>query len=362
MISIIGGGPIGAKLGFELAKKGEEVSIFEEHEKIGEPVQCTGLLTRDIKKYMKIKKEFLVNKIKRIVLHSKKEKTILRTKEYVVDRTRFDQNLINQARRAGARIMKKHKLTGLMNKKIVFNNKKKIDSDIIIGADGPFSKVNELYRINPVNNNYLIGYQKIIETKKEFNPDEYHAHFSEETPHFFTWIVPENNKKIRVGTAVKMGEKNIKKRLDKFIKKEEINGKIINTNSGAIPLFQLFYKVKKKNVYLIGDAARQIKASTGGGIIPGLKAVGPTTKAVMENKEPGINGLRKELFLHLMIRKTLNNLSNESYDEIIRIFKDDKIKRTIKNYSRDNITILLTKIILNKPSVLSSIKFLFKKS
>ncbi|MEM4264021.1 MAG: NAD(P)-binding protein, partial [Candidatus Woesearchaeota archaeon] len=43
MISIIGAGPVGSFAAYLLAKAGFEVSIFEEHEKIGLPVQCTGL-------------------------------------------------------------------------------------------------------------------------------------------------------------------------------------------------------------------------------------------------------------------------------------------------------------------------------
>ena len=43
MISIIGAGPAGSYLASLLRK--EEVEVFEEHDKIGLPVQCTGITT-----------------------------------------------------------------------------------------------------------------------------------------------------------------------------------------------------------------------------------------------------------------------------------------------------------------------------
>ena len=39
MITIIGGGPAGSYTGYLLAKKGFDVSIYEEHAEIGNPIQ-----------------------------------------------------------------------------------------------------------------------------------------------------------------------------------------------------------------------------------------------------------------------------------------------------------------------------------
>ena len=52
MISIIGGGPIGAYTAYLLAKAGEQVRIFEEHNKIGKPVQCAGIVSKNLFKVL----------------------------------------------------------------------------------------------------------------------------------------------------------------------------------------------------------------------------------------------------------------------------------------------------------------------
>ena len=52
MIAIVGAGPAGSYLGHLLAKEGKDVCIFEEHSRIGSPVQCTGIVTHSIEKFL----------------------------------------------------------------------------------------------------------------------------------------------------------------------------------------------------------------------------------------------------------------------------------------------------------------------
>ena len=56
MITIVGAGPAGSYLAYLLVKKGEDVTIIEEHENIGNPVQCTGIVTDSIEKYVTLPK------------------------------------------------------------------------------------------------------------------------------------------------------------------------------------------------------------------------------------------------------------------------------------------------------------------
>ena len=55
MIGIIGTGPAGSYVASLLAKGGMKVKNYEEDEKIGRPIQCTGIVTKDIKKYVKFR-------------------------------------------------------------------------------------------------------------------------------------------------------------------------------------------------------------------------------------------------------------------------------------------------------------------
>ena len=52
--TIVGAGPVGCFLAREL--KGLELQIFEEHKGVGEPVQCTGLISKNVDELFKVNK------------------------------------------------------------------------------------------------------------------------------------------------------------------------------------------------------------------------------------------------------------------------------------------------------------------
>jgi flavin-dependent dehydrogenase len=66
MISIIGAGPVGCYTGYLLAKAGKKVQIFEEHKEIGIPIQCTGIVTKDIFNFINYNKKIFINKLEKV--------------------------------------------------------------------------------------------------------------------------------------------------------------------------------------------------------------------------------------------------------------------------------------------------------
>ncbi|MEK6879705.1 MAG: NAD(P)/FAD-dependent oxidoreductase [Nanoarchaeota archaeon] len=104
MISIIGAGPAGNHLAFLLAKKGHTVNVYEEHKEIGNPVQCTGLVTDSIKDLVEIKEDFVVNKIRGFKVFSNNNSVEINFKKpnLVLDRMKFDKALAQKAVDSGA--------------------------------------------------------------------------------------------------------------------------------------------------------------------------------------------------------------------------------------------------------------------
>jgi digeranylgeranylglycerophospholipid reductase len=76
MIYIIGGGPIGCYAAHLLGKK-HNVRVFEEHEKIGQPIQCTGIFTNNILKYIPKKSKFIINKINNVEIYTPTKKKLV---------------------------------------------------------------------------------------------------------------------------------------------------------------------------------------------------------------------------------------------------------------------------------------------
>ncbi len=340
MITIIGAGPIGCYLAYLLSKNNINVDIYEEHKEIGKPVQCAGIITNEIEKFNFDIKRFLIRKINKIKLYSKNNCVELKLKkpEYIIDREKFDKYLYEKAKRAGVKFHLNHKFLGIKNNRIILT-KRVLKKNILVLANGPNIKKNNYYG---------------IQCRAKLKKDAYEVYFN--IKDFFSWIIPEKDGICRIGMASK--DKNIKKTFDDFLKIKKIK-KIINYQSGLIPIFK--ENISKNNIYKIGDAASQVKATTGGGLIPGLYAAEILAKSIIKNKDYNkeIKKINKELKLHLRIRKILDKFTQEDYNYLLKLINKNKIKRIIEEESREFPLKLLVKLLINEPRFLKFINKLF---
>lgn len=290
MVSIIGAGPAGSYSGFNLAKK-YDVKIYEEDKEIGKPVQCTGIITNNLPREI-YSEDYILNKIPEAEIIAPNHKSLfinLRNKNLVLDRSKFDCFIADKARERGVKIITNEKLIRLKDHELIFKNLR-VKDEFIIGADGPFSRV---ARDSGLFNKRKFIAAKQVRLKGKFNEDLVKFYLGIGT---FSWVVPENNKIARVGIA---SNKNLNIEFKKILKLE--GGKIINKQGGIIPIYNPLSRISKDNIFLVGDAATQIKTTTFGGIIPGLIAAREFSKG-FKNYEFRVNQkLKKELILNSMI-------------------------------------------------------------
>src|SRR3989344_5621376 len=321
MISIIGAGPAGSYLASLLD---DEVKLFDYKEEIGKPIKCTGVLTNKFQDFIKEKK-FVVNKIFNIELNSNNEKHTIKLKhpEFIIDRHKYDNYLLNKAVDKGVKFYNRHKFENFKDNTIYFSNNEKVKTNILIGADGPLSRVNRTASIQK-DKKYLIGKQ--IKGKYGTEPDTYKVYFN--IPDFFSWVVPEDESVARVGCA---SSSNINQHFESLIKKLSIKkGDIIENQGAVIPVYSPKQEYQKDNVYLIGDAASLIKNISGGGLLPAIKSSHALANALNKNKrykKELSKTVLKSLNLNYLTRKILNKLTEKDYDNLIRLLKEYKINK-----------------------------------
>ncbi len=367
-IAIIGAGPVGCYTAYLLAKQGYNVNLYEEHKQIGNPIQCTGLLTHDFDKFfpeLKNKKsEFLINTLKSVTVKTKNQSILIPQTEYLVCRKRFDQFFATLAKEAGAKIHLQHSFKRKENYGLIIKDTKKneeitITPDFTIAADGPLSKTAKAHGMfNGKRENYY-GIQAIVEGR--FNKDNFDVYFgSEFCKDFFVWVVPESSSKARVGLCSK---KNSKATFDTFIKKHS-EWEIKEMQAGVIPIYKHTQILRKKNCFLVGDAAGQVKATTLGGLIPGLRAAEKLVESIArnnsKNKKQNSRRLRYELLLHQKIRKTMDLFTDSDWETMLKLTGQKKVQKTLKKYSRDNPFPLIASMILKEPRYLQFTKHLFQ--
>ena len=360
-ITIIGAGPIGCYAAYLLAQSGHIVNIYENHKEIGLPIQCTGLLTSDFDQFHLNKESFLINTLTNIEVNTPNHKiTFENQKEYLVNRRKFDQFFANLAEKAGAVIHLNHSFQSKEDNNLIIKNTKTntlkiITPEIIIAADGPLTHTTKSFNLYHKNRKNYYGIQAIV--KGNFDPTTYQTFFGQNIcPDLFAWIVPESKTKARVGLASKQNSKEL---FDKFL--QEHNFKPLEIQAGLIPLYEPKQIIHKDNLYIIGDASGFVKATTLGGLIPGLQQAEILADSIKNKKiyYQQLKPLTKKLHLHLKIHKILTKFTNQDWDYLAKLLNQPKIKKIIAQHTRENPQQILTHTLLKEPRFLLYFKHLF---
>ncbi|MFA6888229.1 MAG: NAD(P)/FAD-dependent oxidoreductase [Candidatus Woesearchaeota archaeon] len=359
MIAIIGAGPAGNYTAYLLAKAGYDVTIYEEHLNPGLPIQCTGILTEDVYKHLEVPEECITNKMQKVQVYAP-DNTVFETKstDIIVNRNLFDNFLLKKACKAGAKIEKGAKFLYYENNMLTIEKNKTvhhISAEILIGADGPNSKVSLLMGNKRIQT--YVGNQATV--KGKFQCNTYQVYLGSCCPEFFAWVVPESADVARIGLATKQTSQIYFNALLK--KLNYTTSDILEHQGGLIPIYNPNQILQKNNMYLIGDAATTIKSSTGGGIIPTLEAAETLVKCIQQKKNFNKELKRKKLWLHLFLRKFFDQFTDEDYNSLIHQLNKSNVKKVLEKYTRDNLTQLLSHFILKNPLLIfSNVKHLPK--
>jgi len=359
MISIIGAGPAGCRAAYILEKQGLEVNVYEKNKEIGKPVQCTGIVSDAFLKVMKPDKSFITNKITktRIYAPNKVSIEIDLKPNFILDRVKFDNYLAKKAKKHGAKFHLGSEFVDFKDgvaKIKQENDFKEIKPDILIGADGPTSQVNKVCIGNKPE--FFVGAQARIYLDND-NAVEFYPGIGD-----FAWVVPESKKIARVGLVTRKNA-NLKEFLTNRIGKN-YKSKVIDYQGGVVPLYDPNVKIVKNNVFLVGDAASMVKATTAGGIIQGLIGAEALADAISNNKDYEKlwrQKLNKDLKVSLMLRKMMDQFSSKDYNDLIKLFNKKDFRKVLEKRDRDNALGLVFHLglaSLRHPSVLKFGKFL----
>jgi flavin-dependent dehydrogenase len=105
-------------------------------------------------------------------------------------------------------------------------------------------------------------------------------------------------------------------------------------------------------VYLVGDAAAQVKVTTVGGIVTGFRgALGVAESIVNHGESLELRRLRRELDMHLLLRRSLHHFHQSDYSRLVDLL-NDSARRSLSDYSRDEALKVLWHICLSQPRLI----------
>jgi digeranylgeranylglycerophospholipid reductase len=350
-VAVIGGGPAGSYAAYKLASMGCRVLVVEQKERLGKPVCCTGILSRSCVSSFAIDEKVVLQKINSASLFSPSGKLVrLQSQEpfaAIVDRGAFDAAIAGRAQDKGAEYVLDVRVSGIEVKRdrviveaVRQGKRLELEAKVAVIANGFNSKLAEGLGLGKIDY-FVMGAQVEVEVT---GVDEVEVYFSQKTaPGFFAWLARTSPKRALVGLALRHRSSFYLKKLLALLVTE---GKIVTDGAEPsyrpIPLKPLD-RTYSERVVVVGDAAGQVKPTTGGGVYFGLLCAdiaADTLHLALERNDLSAGCLagyerqwRKKLGKELMIgyyaRRFYERLSDRQVDRAFDIVKSNHIDEAL---------------------------------
>jgi digeranylgeranylglycerophospholipid reductase len=273
-VIIVGAGPAGSYVAYELASSGHDVAVFEEKSASRLNVCCTGIISTECFQSLDTGTDVILTKVNSAKLFSPSGRYLRVQTEnvqaYVVNRLSLDKALASKAQSRGAQYFFSSPVIDIIHGKdsiqaetLCSGTRKIFSARAVILANGFRPKLPWKLGLGKIKS-FLVGAQTEIEAK---NVDELEVYFSQGiAPGAFAWLVPTSTNKAYIGLlATSQAKLHLQKFLNNPICRGRITSREVKIEQKAIPIRTLARSYGDR-VLVIGDAAGQVKPTTGGGI------------------------------------------------------------------------------------------------
>jgi flavin-dependent dehydrogenase len=361
-IAVIGGSAAGLFTASLLARQGASVRVFERIEAL-EPAARTLIVTHQMRTILgRAAESSIVNEIRRFELFTdgRAASVALKKPDLIVERRALIQGLAEDARHAGATLELGRRFHALHpNSKGLLvevercsdGHLEEVHAGTIVGGDGALSAVARAAGWPPLETVPLV--QAIVRLPKDMRPDTARVWFvPQDTPYFY-WLIPESSERGALGLIGQTGTET-GLHLERFLEKRNLEP--IEFQGARIPVYTHWVPVKRRvgagSVYLVGDAAGQVKVTTVGGIVTGFRgALGVADAILNGGSSRELRTLRRELDLHLLLRRSLHDFQQSDYSRLVDLLNAPAIE-SLGEYSRDEAWKILWRICIRQPRLL----------
>jgi digeranylgeranylglycerophospholipid reductase len=269
-VLVVGAGPAGLYLAGLLEKSGRTVRILEEHERVGGPNHCSGLVSRNLGLFVHPKREWIEHKVSGAVVRAGYSSIRLRkhhTAAYVIDRSGFDASLASglSSISLGARA---ENISAGKDGVSVKTTKGVFRAQMLAGCDGASSVVARHFQSRPKQ--LLMGVIGIT-WEENYSPDVEIIIDKALAKDGFFWKIPR-------GRTTEYGLFSSK--ADFLDLEDFFKIKPMERRAGLIPLGP--GKSYFERALLVGDSAGMSKPWSGGGLIYGLTAARIAAITILE--------------------------------------------------------------------------------
>jgi len=359
-VIIIGASAAGLFTAAHVARGGRPVRVLESKPHL-EPASRTLIVTDHFRSQMAAPAQrSIINGIRRFELFTdgRCAQIALKKPDLIVERSRLIASLAQEVQQAGASFSFDTRFLnvgrnerGLRLEIETGGKREELHADSVVGADGAASRVARAAGWPPVETVPLV--QAIVRLPKDCPPDTTRVWFiPDDTPYFY-WLIPESPERGAVGVIGEQG-RNTKRCLESFLEKKKLEP--MEWQGARIPIYRRWVSVRRQigsgEIYLVGDAAAQVKVSTLGGIVTGFRGALAVAQALLrKSTRKELRALRRELATHWMIRRALHHFQQRDYSQLVDLL-DSSARESLGEIHRDESTRLLWNLARRQPRLL----------
>jgi len=350
-VVVIGGGPVGSYIACKLAGMGYGVAVLEQHKQLREQVCCTGIVSQECISTFAIDNSLVLRQLNSARLFSPSGKLIRLWREEpqacVVDRAAFDRAMASRAQDKGAEYRLDSLATdlevrdsGVTVKTICQEERVSLEARAVVIATGFGSKFTDELGLGKVGD-FAIGAQVEVEV---VGVDEIEVYFGQKiAPGFFAWLVPTSPPRAMVGLLARRNPGlYLKRLLLSLLNQGKVVSAEVEPTYGGI-LLRPLPRTYSDRLIAVGNAAGQVKPTTGGGIYFGLLSAeiaanslhrglatdNLSARGLADYERGWRKKLGRELEIDYYARKFYQRLSDQQIDRIFDIIKSNGIDEAL---------------------------------
>jgi geranylgeranyl reductase family protein len=360
-VIVAGAGPAGAMAARTAASLGLRTALVEEHERPGLPAHCSGKLQVHAFREFDLPSSLIVNSLRAGAFFSPGGAAFrVRRGEadsHVVDRAIFDQWLVADAESRGAsvllntRLRTAERVNGLMRVTGTSRTRSlSATARVIIDAEGARPVLPRTLGIR-IPRAYVYGLQYQMKDVDLDEPDMPEVYLGSATaPGFFGWIMPLGPDRARVGVCVdpRLTPHSPIHYIERLIRDHPVASRRLRRAvverklAGAIPILGARRPTVAPGLLVAGDAAGQVKATSGGGIYFSLisgRLAGEAAHAYIGGTRGALGGYEaawqrrfgRELNVTAFARMAINHITDADLDTLVAaVAEDGDLRRTIE--------------------------------
>lgn len=356
---VVGGSAAGLYTASLVAREGRPVRVLEAAQEL-KPASRTLIVTHQLRSLVGTPAaESTVNKIRRFELftNGRSAQVALKQPDLIVERTLLIRALAREARQAGAVIDCDSRFQavapnarGLRLEVETSGRREELHAGSVVGADGAASCVARSAGWPALETVPLL--QAIVRLPKDCAPDTVRVWFvPDDTPYFY-WLIPESEGRAALGLIAEDG-RDASKCLTRFLEKRGMEP--LEWQGARIPVYRRWIPVRRRvgqgDVYLVGDAAAQVKVTTVGGIVTGFRGARGVAESILRNGESAeLSSLRRELGTHWLIRRALHHFEQADYCQLVGLL-DGSTRSKLGEITRDESARLLWEVARRQPKL-----------